>query len=159
MSRPPTAPGPSFDPNPYSYRQGGRHGRALPTAERHLLGPPHHTPPTRAARRPRAARALPAGGRPGAPDRHRRECERKAETQIRALLLQAFAASGLAPIALRAHREHGEVTAVRATVAVTGDVTSALEQVVSRLSLEPAVRDLHWHLEGGSAGADEEALA
>ncbi|MFB7667540.1 MgtC/SapB family protein [Kitasatospora sp. NPDC056138] len=87
------------------------------------------------------------------------ECERQSETHVRALLLQALAASGLAPIGLRARRERGEVTGVRATVAITGDVTAALEQVVSRLSLEPAVRDLHWHLEDGPTGPEEEALA
>ncbi|KJK55679.1 MgtC/SapB family protein [Saccharothrix sp. ST-888] len=87
------------------------------------------------------------------------ECERQSETHVRALLLQALAASGLAPTGLRARRERGEVTGVRATVAITGDVTAALEQVVSRLSLEPAVRDLHWHLEDGPAGTEEEALA
>ncbi|MDH6129527.1 MgtC/SapB family protein [Kitasatospora sp. GP82] len=87
------------------------------------------------------------------------ECERKAETHVRALLLQALAASGLAPTGLRAHRERGEVTGVRATVAVTGDVTAALEQVVSRLSLEPAVRDLHWHLEDSAGHPEDEALA
>ncbi|MGK4579536.1 MgtC/SapB family protein [Kitasatospora sp. HPMI-4] len=87
------------------------------------------------------------------------ECERQAETQIRALLLQALAASGLAPTGLRARREQGETTSLRATVAVTGDVTAALEQVVTRLSLEPGVRDLHWHLEDEHDRAEHEVLA
>ncbi|MER5637301.1 MgtC/SapB family protein [Kitasatospora sp. NPDC002227] len=74
------------------------------------------------------------------------ECERAAETHIRALLLQALTASHLAPTALRARRAD-EHTELRATVAISGDVAGALEQVVARLSLEPGVRDLHWHLD------------
>ncbi|MFF7989127.1 MgtC/SapB family protein [Kitasatospora xanthocidica] len=76
------------------------------------------------------------------------ECDRKSETHIRALLLQALAGSGLAPTGLRARRsEQGDLSSLRATVAITGQVAPALEQVVTRLSLEPGVRDLHWHLE------------
>ncbi|MBD0671338.1 MgtC/SapB family protein [Streptomyces sp. CBMA156] len=79
------------------------------------------------------------------------ECDRKAESHIRALLLQALAASGLAPTGLRARRtDQGDATSLRATVAITGQVAPALEQVVARLSLEPGVRDLHWHLEDES---------
>ena len=84
------------------------------------------------------------------------ECERAAESHIRALLLQALAASGLAPTGLRARRERAEVTSLRATVAIGGDVAQALEQVISRLSLEPGVSDLHWHLEDDT---EHEALA
>ncbi|MBV9023734.1 MAG: MgtC/SapB family protein [Streptomycetaceae bacterium] len=74
-------------------------------------------------------------------------CERQAETHIRALLLQALAAGGLAPTGLRARREDDEqTTSLRATVSTTGEVATALEQVIARLSLEPGVRDLHWHL-------------
>ncbi|MEV7598540.1 MgtC/SapB family protein [Kitasatospora sp. NPDC089797] len=76
------------------------------------------------------------------------ECDRKSETHIRALLLQALAGSGLAPTGLRARRtEQGDATSLRATVSVNGQVAPALEQVITRLSLEPGVRDLHWHLE------------
>ncbi|MFJ8390722.1 MgtC/SapB family protein [Streptomyces sp. NPDC094438] len=74
-------------------------------------------------------------------------CERHAETRIRALLLQALNASGLPPIGLRAHRDGQDTTSVRATVTITGDAASALEQVIARLSLEPDIGDLHWHLE------------
>jgi putative Mg2+ transporter-C (MgtC) family protein len=88
------------------------------------------------------------------------ECDRSAESHIRALLLQALAASALAPTGLRARREGGgEVTSVRATVAIAGDVTAALEQVVSRLSLEPGVRDLHWHLEDEDSTEDRKVPA
>ncbi|MEV7213297.1 MgtC/SapB family protein [Kitasatospora cineracea] len=75
------------------------------------------------------------------------ECARAAEPHIRALLLQALAASGLTPTGLRARRGREDTAVLRATVAVTGRVDDGLEQVVSRLSLEPGVRDLHWHLE------------
>ncbi|MBD0691664.1 MgtC/SapB family protein [Streptomyces sp. CBMA123] len=88
------------------------------------------------------------------------ECDRKSETHIRALLLQALSASGLAPTGLRARRtEQGDATSLRATVAVTGQVATALEQVVTRLSLEPGVRDLHWHLDDESDDPGSPALA
>ncbi|MDT3398136.1 MgtC/SapB family protein [Streptomyces sp. B1866] len=74
-------------------------------------------------------------------------CERRAETHVRALLLQALAGCGLTPTGLRARREGADCTDVQATVVVTGDVAAALEQVVARLSLEPRVHDLHWVLE------------
>ncbi|WP_332262165.1 hypothetical protein [Kitasatospora mediocidica] len=83
-------------------------------------------------------------------------CERRAESHIRALLLQALTASALAPTGLRARRGPGEDTSLRATVAISGDVAQSLEQVVARLSLEPGVTDLHWHLE---EDAEQEALA
>lgn len=74
-------------------------------------------------------------------------CDRREETHIRALLLQALAASGLTPTALRARRDQeGESTTVLATIAISGDLAQALEPVIARLSLEPGVRDLHWHL-------------
>ncbi|MER6302372.1 MgtC/SapB family protein [Kitasatospora sp. NPDC001539] len=88
------------------------------------------------------------------------ECDRKSETHIRALLLQALAASGLAPTGLRARRtEQGDATSLRATVSTTGQVTPALEQVVTRLSLEPGVRDLHWHLDDDPEDPAGPALA
>ncbi|MFE7635582.1 MgtC/SapB family protein, partial [Kitasatospora sp. NPDC057518] len=88
------------------------------------------------------------------------ECDRKSETHIRALLLQALAGSGLAPTGLRARRtDNGDATSLRATVAITGQVAPALEQVVTRLSLEPGVRDLHWHLEDEPEDPGNPALA
>ncbi len=84
------------------------------------------------------------------------ECDRRSESHIRALLLQALSASALTPTGLRARRGPDEDTTIQATVAISGEVTQALEQVITRLSLEPGVRDLHWHLE---EDADHEALA
>ncbi|MFD7341162.1 hypothetical protein ACFV98_35035 [Streptomyces violascens] len=80
--------------------------------------------------------------------------DRAAETRIRALLLQALTASGLAPTALRAHRRDSGTTSLRATMAVSGETTRALEQVVARLSLEPGIQDLHWHLDSTTATDD-----
>ncbi|WP_035798924.1 MgtC/SapB family protein [Kitasatospora mediocidica] len=86
-------------------------------------------------------------------------CDRKAEPQVRALLLQALGTSGLTPTGLRARREDDHTTKIRATVAVTGDPARALEQLITRLSLEPGVRDLHWHLSEERQEPDAEALA
>jgi putative Mg2+ transporter-C (MgtC) family protein len=80
-------------------------------------------------------------------------CERKAETHVRALLLQALAGSGLTSTGLRATREGEDTTSLRATVAVSGDPARALEQLIARLSLEPGIRDLHWHLDDGDDSA------
>ena len=94
-------------------------------------------------------RAPAAGSDPDSPTRatvHLR-CKRRDEAHIRALLLQALAASGLTPAGLRATREGEDTASLRATVTVDGEAGKALEQVVTRLSLEPGVRDLHWHLE------------
>ncbi|GAA1983464.1 MgtC/SapB family protein [Kitasatospora viridis] len=86
-------------------------------------------------------------------------CDRRSESHVRALLLQALAGSGLAPTGLRARREREDTASLRATVAITGDVAAALEQVVSRLSLEPGIQDLHWHLEEEPDRTEQEALA
>jgi putative Mg2+ transporter-C (MgtC) family protein len=85
-------------------------------------------------------------------------CERRAETHVRALLLQSLAGSGLTPTGLRAAREAPDTTSLKARVAVTGDPAHALEQLIARLSLEPGIRDLHWHLDQGTT-AEGEALA
>ncbi|MFJ9931441.1 hypothetical protein ACIRU5_36175 [Streptomyces misionensis] len=47
-----------------------------------------------------------------------------------------------------------QATSLRATVTTDGQVAPALEQVIARLSLEPGVRDLHWHLEDEEAEHD-----
>ncbi|WP_438484394.1 MgtC/SapB family protein [Streptomyces sp. S186] len=86
-------------------------------------------------------------------------CERRAETHIRALLLQALTGSGLTPVSLRARRDAEDTTGIRAAVTVSGAPAQALEQVIARLSLEPDVRDLHWHLEEPELPAEQRALA
>lgn len=72
-------------------------------------------------------------------------CERRSQTHTRALLAQALTDSGLTATGLRARREREDTTSVRAAVTVSGDAAAALEQVLSRLSLEPGVHDLLWH--------------
>jgi putative Mg2+ transporter-C (MgtC) family protein len=84
-------------------------------------------------------------------------CSRRNESHVRALLLQALTSAGLTPAGLRATREGEDVASLRATVTVEGDAGKALEPVVTRLSLEPGVLDLHWHLEEDARG--ESALA
>ncbi|MGK5529796.1 MgtC/SapB family protein [Streptomyces sp. URMC 129] len=73
-------------------------------------------------------------------------CDRREEVHIRALLLQCLVGTGLAPTGLRAQRRHHHTT-LRATVALTGKPAPALEQLITRLSLEPGVHDLHWHVD------------
>ncbi|MFI9270271.1 MgtC/SapB family protein [Kitasatospora sp. NPDC052896] len=86
-------------------------------------------------------------------------CQRKAETQVRALLLQAIGTAGLTPTGLRAKRQGEDSTLLRATVAITGDPARALEQLITRLSLEPGVRDLHWHLVEEMQESEQEGMA
>jgi putative Mg2+ transporter-C (MgtC) family protein len=72
------------------------------------------------------------------------DCERRSGSHIRALL-QAPAASGPAPLGLRAGRDADDAeTTLQATVAISGDATAALGQVVTELS--PAA-DAHRHPE------------
>jgi putative Mg2+ transporter-C (MgtC) family protein len=94
-------------------------------------------------------RAPAAGSDPDTPVRATLHlvCDRREEAHIRALLLQTLTASGLTPTGLRARRNDEEASSIRAAVEINGDVAPALEQAISRLSLEPGVRDLHWHLE------------
>jgi putative Mg2+ transporter-C (MgtC) family protein len=84
---------------------------------------------------------------------------RREEAQVRALLLQSLKAAGLTPTALRASRESEEIASLRAAVAIDGDAARALEPVISRLSLDPGIRDLHWHLDDTDDQASEPALA
>ncbi|MFI1363577.1 hypothetical protein [Streptomyces griseochromogenes] len=86
-------------------------------------------------------------------------CERNDETHVRALLSQALASDGLAPTGLRVRRDDQGGTSLRAAVSLNGDPARALEQLITRLSLEPGVRDLHWHLDDTSLDSEREAAA
>ncbi|MER5545979.1 MgtC/SapB family protein [Streptomyces sp. NPDC001118] len=86
-------------------------------------------------------------------------CERNDETHVRALLSQALATGGLAPTGLRVRRDDEGSTSLRAAVALNGDPARALEQLIARLSLEPGVRDLHWHLDDTAVDTEREAVA
>ncbi|MCZ0992096.1 MgtC/SapB family protein [Streptomyces noursei] len=63
------------------------------------------------------------------------------------------------PLSLRARRDAEDTTGIRASVTVSGDLAQALEQVIARLSLEPDVRDLHWHLDESEVAPEQRALA
>ncbi|MFD9822363.1 MgtC/SapB family protein [Streptomyces violascens] len=86
-------------------------------------------------------------------------CDRGEDAHIRALLLQSMAGSGLTPTGLRVRREVDDTTELRAVVAVGGDPARALEQLITRLSLEPGIHDLHWHLDATPAEAERDAVA
>lgn len=86
-------------------------------------------------------------------------CDRAEEAHIRALLLQSLAGSALAPTGLRVRREDDGTAVLQTVVAVTGDPAHALEQLITRLSLEPGIRDLHWHLDAAPAEVEREAVA
>ncbi|QDQ10107.1 MgtC/SapB family protein [Streptomyces spectabilis] len=74
-------------------------------------------------------------------------CERRAETHVRALLIQLLSSSDPRLAGLRIRRgEDGGTTALEAAVTLDGAPGADMEQLVTRLSLEPGVRDLHWHL-------------
>ncbi|MFE9609621.1 MgtC/SapB family protein [Streptomyces sp. NPDC006012] len=85
-------------------------------------------------------------------------CDRADETHVRAQLSQALAGDGLAPTGLRVLRDGEEATALRAGVCVTGDPARSLERLIARLSLEPGVRDLHWHLDHGRLDTHHDPL-
>ncbi|MEV5283442.1 MgtC/SapB family protein [Streptomyces sp. NPDC006692] len=85
-------------------------------------------------------------------------CDRSEDAHIRALLLQSLTGSGLTPTGLRVRRED-DTTELRAVVAVGGDPARALEQLIARLSLEPGIHDLHWHLDAMPTEAERDAVA
>jgi putative Mg2+ transporter-C (MgtC) family protein len=87
------------------------------------------------------------------------DCDRRSETHIRALLLQGLSAEGLTATGLRARREDEHTTRLSASLAVSGNPVRSVEQLVTRLSLEPGVSDLHWHLDGEDQPAPEPANA
>ncbi|KOU38044.1 MgtC/SapB family protein [Streptomyces sp. WM6378] len=86
-------------------------------------------------------------------------CDRSEDAHIRALLLQSMASSGLTPTGLRVRREDDDTTELRAVVAVGGDPARALEQLIARLSLEPGIHDLHWHLDPTATEDERDAVA
>ncbi|MFH8771963.1 MgtC/SapB family protein [Streptomyces sp. NPDC017958] len=83
-------------------------------------------------------------------------CDRSDENHVRALLSQALTGDGLAPTGLRVRRDGEDATSLRAAVSFNGDPARSLEQLIARLSLEPGVRDLHWHLDDTALDADRE---
>jgi putative Mg2+ transporter-C (MgtC) family protein len=74
-------------------------------------------------------------------------CRSAEEAHVRALMLQGFATSGLHLKALDSENIEGS-DRVEVTAAVNGEGTppAALEQIVGRLSLEPAVTAARWRM-------------
>lgn len=73
-------------------------------------------------------------------------CDRRDESPVRALLVQMLSGTGSRLAGLRIRRPDEEATHLEATVTLDGSPAAELEQLVTRLSLEKGVRDLHWHL-------------
>jgi putative Mg2+ transporter-C (MgtC) family protein len=74
-------------------------------------------------------------------------CRTSDETQIRALLLQNIGRTPLVLYALHSEDEEGASRVkVRAQVKSTGRKDELLEQIVSRLSLEPGVTTIRWEI-------------
>ncbi|MFD9076580.1 hypothetical protein [Streptomyces lasiicapitis] len=88
-------------------------------------------------------------------------CDRRDEAHIRALLIQLLSSTDPRLAGLRIRRGEDEgTTALEAAVVIDGAPGADMEQLVTRLSLEPGVRDLHWHLtdQDDQARAEREAL-
>lgn len=73
-------------------------------------------------------------------------CDRRAEHHIRALLIQTLSGGGPQLAGLLIRRNEDDTTRLEATVTIEGTPGTHREQLITRLSLEPAVRELHWHL-------------
>lgn len=83
-------------------------------------------------------------------------CDRRDEAHVRALLIQLLSSTDPRLAGLRIRRgEDDDSTSLEASVVLDGAPGADMEQLVTRLSLEPGVRDLHWHL----ADQDEQARA
>jgi len=86
-------------------------------------------------------------------------CRAEGEAHVRALLLQGLVTSDLRPQRLDSvNIEGSDRVEVLAVVAAEGRADSALEQVVGRLSLDPAVTAVRWTIGTGAELAGEEAL-
>lgn len=77
-------------------------------------------------------------------------CRGSDEAHIRALLLQGVSSGALSLRRLdSANVEGGELVEVGATLVSTGRADASIEQIVGRLSLEPAVTAARWRAETG----------
>jgi putative Mg2+ transporter-C (MgtC) family protein len=72
-------------------------------------------------------------------------CDRRDEAHVRALLIQMLGSADPRLAALRIHRTD-DTTTLEAALTLEGNPASELEQLITRLSLEPGIRDLHWHV-------------
>ncbi|MDK0520111.1 MgtC/SapB family protein [Streptomyces sp. ML-6] len=88
-------------------------------------------------------------------------CDRRDEPHVRVLLIQLLSSTTPRLTGLHIRHDREDITAMEATVSIDGAPGEPMEQLVTRLSLEPGVRDLHWHLtdHDDQARADCEILA
>ncbi|MFD9906485.1 MgtC/SapB family protein [Streptomyces sp. NPDC059063] len=85
-------------------------------------------------------------------------CDRTEEAHIRALLIQMLSDTAPQLAGVRIRRTD-DASILEAAVTLDGAPGAQLEQLVARLSLEPAIRDLHWRLaDHDDDPADREAL-
>jgi putative Mg2+ transporter-C (MgtC) family protein len=84
-------------------------------------------------------------------------CRTSDEGRIRALLLQNIGRTGLSLHALHSEDEEGtNRVKVHAHVKSIGRKDSVLEEIVTRLSLEPGVTKIRWEIVSGIEAAEEE---
>jgi len=80
-------------------------------------------------------------------------CKSKAESHIRALLVQETTGGNIVLSGLDTMRSgETEGTRMTARLLLAGDATTQLEQLVARLSLEPGIYALHWHKDDTGVG-------
>ena len=90
--------------------------------------------------------------------RFRCTCRTSDESHVRALLLQNVERTPLALLALHSKDdEHGNLVNVKAFLKAIGRKDEALEQIVSRLSLEPSVTTIAWEVVA-SVDAEEDPI-
>ncbi|MFE5868876.1 hypothetical protein ACFQ6V_09500 [Streptomyces roseifaciens] len=108
--------------------------------------PSLHSTPQQPARRPTRRRA-PA---PAARATVHARCGIESESKVRALCVLGLK-PGTRLLGLRTSQEHDDTVHIQVTLSVEGPAGVLLEQLISRLSAEPDVRDLHWRVHSGPA--------
>ncbi len=77
-------------------------------------------------------------------------CDARNEAKVRALCVLGLK-PGIHLLGLRTSQDHDSAVHVWVTLAVEGPAVVLLEQLITRLSAESDVRDLHWRLHGAQA--------
>ncbi|MGI5337867.1 hypothetical protein ACQEVS_10915 [Streptomyces sp. CA-181903] len=83
-------------------------------------------------------------------------CDREVENKVRALCVLAFAGTGTRLNSLHIIEPDDDVV-VQVGLVLDGSDTAALERLVVRLTREPRVRDVRWHLHTGVPSSRGEA--
>jgi putative Mg2+ transporter-C (MgtC) family protein len=79
-------------------------------------------------------------------------CKAKNEPHIRSLIVNNTAGTGIILRGVETTRiGDGSETSLNAHLLLAGDAATRLEQLVSRLSLEPGIHAVHWHAADDSA--------